>query len=135
MALKGGCLCGDVRYEIDGKLGDAANCHCSMCRKQSGAAFLPGAGVQTKNFRWTKGQNLISRYESSPGGVRMFCQKCGSTLAGGPADPKAEMIWIMLGTLDDDPGVKPSSHVFVGSKAPWFDITDKLPQHKDEPLA
>ena len=133
MALKGGCLCGSVGYEIQGKLGEAANCHCSMCRKQSGAAFLTASGVPTKSFRWTKGEDLLTRYESSPGAVRIFCKRCGSTLAGGPADPKGDMIWIMMGTLDDDPGIRASSHVFVGSKAPWFDITDALPKHQGFP--
>jgi hypothetical protein len=133
MALKGGCLCGGVRYEINDKITGAANCHCSMCRKQSGAAFATAAGVPTKNFKWTAGENLIQRYESSPGAVRMFCKKCGSSLAGGSSDPKADTLWLMLGTLDDDPGVKPSAHIFVGSKAPWYEISDKLPQHKEFP--
>jgi hypothetical protein len=133
MALKGSCLCKGVQYEITAPLDAAANCHCSMCRKQSGAAFLSAAGVATKNFRWTKGEELLTRYASSPGGERIFCRRCGSTLAGGPSDPKGEMIWIMLGTLDDDPKIKPSSHIFVGSKASWFDIADALPQHKEFP--
>ena len=133
MAIKGSCLCGGVKFEIDGKMDAASNCHCSMCRKQSGAAFLTGAGVQTKNLRWTKGEDLITRYESSPGGVRMFCKKCGSTLGGGPADPSQGMIWIMLGTLDDDPGIRPESNIFVKSKAPWFEINDKLPKFDEYP--
>jgi len=133
MAIKGSCLCKGIQYEITAPLAEVGNCHCSMCRKSSGAAFLTGAGVKTKDLRWTKGEDLIARYESSPGGVRMFCKKCGSTLGGGPADPKAGVFWIMLGTLDDDPGVKPSSNIYVGSKAPWYEITDNLPQHKEFP--
>jgi len=133
MALKGGCLCRGVRYEIDGKLDSASNCHCSMCRKHTGSAFFAAAPIATKNLRWTGGKELIARYESSPGAVRMFCKKCGSTLGGGAADEKADTIYLALGTLDDDPGVKPSSHMFVGSKAPWFEITDALAQFKEVP--
>ena len=130
MAIKGSCLCKGIEYEITAPLNEVGNCHCSMCRKASGAAFLTGVGVSTRNFRWTKGEELIARYESSPGGLRLFCRICGSTLAGIAADPNAKVIWIFLGTLDDDPGVKPSSNIYVGSKAPWYEITDDLPQHK-----
>lgn len=133
MALKGGCLCKGVQYEIAGPPQAAGNCHCSMCRKQSGSAFAAAAGVPAKSFRWTKGEELLTRYQSSPDGQRIFCKRCGSWLACGPIDPKAEMSFIMLGTLDDDPGIRPSSHIFVGSKAPWFDITDQLPQFKEFP--
>jgi hypothetical protein len=133
MALKGGCLCKGVQYEITGELDSPHYCHCSICRKQSGSAFLPGAGVATNDFRWTKGEDMLTRYESSPGGVRMFCKRCGSALAGGPTDPAVGKIWINLGTLIDDAGVKPSGHIFVGSKAAWFDIKDDLPQFKEFP--
>ena len=77
MALKGGCLCGGVRYEIQGQLRVAANCHCSICRKQSGAAFLTGAGLAARRFTWVQGEDLLTRYESSPGVVRIFCKRCG----------------------------------------------------------
>jgi hypothetical protein len=133
MALEGGCLCGGVRYEIGGKVESAANCHCSMCRKQTGSAFFSAVPVATKNLRWSKGQDLITRYDSSPGGVRLFCKKCGSTLGGGSSDPKADTFYLAMGTLDGDPGIKPSVHVYVGSKAPWYDITDKLPQFEEFP--
>ena len=133
MTLTGGCLCGGVRYEIRGKFDQAVNCHCSMCRKHSGAGFVTAAGVETKEFSWTKGEDLLVRYQSSPGGLRIFCKTCGSTIASSPADPELGVIWVRFGTLDDDPGVRPSSHIFVGSKAPWLEITDKLPQHKEFP--
>jgi hypothetical protein len=64
--------------------------------------------------------------------VRLFCKNCGSTLGGGSVDPKGDL-YLAMGTLEDDPGVKPSSHMFVGSKAPWYDIADKQPQFKEFP--
>ena len=134
MAIKGGCLCGGVRYEISGKPEQAANCHCSMCRKQTGSAFFSALPVMAKNLRWTQGEDLVARYESSPGGARLFCKKCGSTLGGGPMNPKPDdLYYLAMGTLDDDPGIKPSAHIYVGSKAPWHEITDKLPQFKEFP--
>ena len=132
--LRGSCLCGGIRYEISGQLESPLNCHCSMCRKATGAAFRSRAGVRTAAFRWVAGESLLSKYESSPGDVRTFCRVCGSTLVTlFPANP--EVLGLALGTLDDDPGVKPRFHVYVGSKAPWHDITDDLPQFATTPQA
>ena len=125
--ISGSCLCGGVRYEIEGKIGPALNCHCSMCRKATGAAFRSRVAVPRKNFRWLQGQDLLTSYASSPGTIRTFCKVCGSTLVSLFAD-KSETLGLAMGTLDDDPVIRPSFHVFVGSKAPWFEITDRLPQ-------
>ncbi len=127
MTVKGSCLCGGVRYEVDGPFGRVVNCHCSMCRKATGAAFRTRAAVPAAGFRWATGEALVSRYESSPGETRTFCRVCGATLATFFGDHTDE-IWLALGTLDDDPGVRPSAHVFVDSKAPWFEIADALPR-------
>jgi hypothetical protein len=123
---KGGCLCGAMRYEVDGPLTDASNCHCSMCRRFHGAAFATYAKVGAGHFRWLSGQNLLTVYETSPGIGWAFCRICGSSL-GVPMD--GQLREITLGSLDTDPGVRPAEHMFVGSKAAWFEITDKLPQH------
>jgi hypothetical protein len=125
--LRGSCLCGGIRYEIKTGIEEPLNCHCSMCRKATGAAFRSRARVYTDSFRWLQGEALLSRYESSPGHVRTFCSVCGSTLVTiFPRSP--DELGLALGTLDDDPGAKPGFHVHVGSKAPWYDITDDLPQ-------
>lgn len=126
--LRGSCLCGGVRYEIAGAIGPALNCHCSMCRKVTGAAFRSRVGVAAENFRWLSGEDLLSRYPSSPGTIRTFCRVCGATLVSLFSDnPKT--LGLAMGTLDDDPGVRRAFHVFVGSKALWFEITDGLPQY------
>ena len=126
MALSGGCLCGAVRYEIAGELTRASHCHCSMCRKQHGAAFGSYAAVGRADFRWVSGESEIARFEATPGIARGFCRRCGSTLFWDADD--AQGFGVALGTVDGDPGVRPSLHIFVGSKAPWFEITDDLPQ-------
>ncbi len=130
--LRGSCLCGGVRYEISGPLSYPLNCHCSMCRKAHGAAFRSRARVKAEDFRWTKGVELVTYYESSPGNHRGFCRVCGSPLLS-RFDDKPEYYGLPLGALDDDPGIKPGFHVFVAHKAPWYDITDDLPQFAELP--
>lgn len=130
MSIQGRCLCGGVRYEIDGPLTEVDNCHCSMCRRFHGAAFATYAKVSADNFRWLTGQDLVTIYENSPGSGWAFCRVCGSSL-GVPSHGKLGDI--ALGALDSDPGVRPTAHIFVGSKAKWFQITDALPQHDERP--
>lgn len=126
--MRGSCLCGGVRYEISGPLSGALNCHCSMCRKAHGAAFRSRAGVAPADFRWVSGEGQVTWYESSPGNHRGFCRVCGTPLLS-RFDAHPEVYGLPLGALDDDPGVKPALHVFVADKAPWFEITDRLPQY------
>ena len=83
--------------------------------------------VPRKNFRWLTGEDFLTGYISSPGTTRTFCKVCGSTLVS-LFDDNPETLGLAMGTLDDDPAIRPTFHVFVGSKAPWFEITDKLPQ-------
>jgi|SRR5579884_356697 len=130
--LSGSCFCRGIRYEVAGPLHGVVHCHCSTCRKAQGAAFRTRAGVRRSDFRWVQGEELLSGYESSPGNRRTFCRVCGSPLASFFADHPA-WVGLALGTLDDDPGVRPAAHVFVGSKAPWYAIADDLPQYEAMP--
>jgi hypothetical protein len=125
--IKGSCLCGGIRFEID-SVRSLTHCHCSICRKLTGAAFASYVHVNENKFRLLSGKELIQQFESSPGSFRTFCRTCGS-LAPGKA-PYLPTVSIPAGLLDDDPGVRPRLHVFAGSKAPWWDITDGLPQHE-----
>jgi hypothetical protein len=125
--LEGGCLCGGVRFAIDGKLGPAGHCHCSSCRHASGAAFATNAPVRTRYFTLRSGAELIREYESSPGKYRAFCSRCGSPLYS-RRDAEPELRRIRLGTLDGDPERRPLAHFWVSAKAPWYEITDSLPQ-------
>ena len=125
MAVKGGCLCGKVRYRIDGPLFGADHCHCSMCRRQHGAAFASYADFDPDRFEWTSGSEFVEIYEAAGGGGWCFCRECGSTLAG---TENGRILSITLGTVEGDPGIRPEAHIFVASKAPWHDIHDGLPQ-------
>jgi hypothetical protein len=103
-----------------------------MCRKAHGSAFGSYARVQRSDFVLLSGADDITSYKSSPDVTRTFCRLCGSTLQF-IRKTRPDTFSLALGTLDDDPGVRPSIHIFTGSKAPWFDITDDLPQHLDRP--
>ena len=130
--LSGGCLCGGVRYEISGPLRQALNCHCSMCRKAQGAAFRSRAVVESAHFRFAQGEQLVRYYESSPGNFRGFCSTCGAPIHSKFSN-RPDILGLPLGGLDQDPGIRPALHVFVGSKAPWHQISDALPQYDTLP--
>jgi hypothetical protein len=103
-----------------------------MCRKTHGSAFSAYATAKKADFRWVAGEELVTNYESSPQNYRCFCNRCGSPLVGlFASDPNS--IGIVLGALDDDPGVRPIAHIFVRSKAPWYEITDQLMQFDEWP--
>jgi hypothetical protein len=131
-ALIGSCLCGSVRYEITASLENAEHCHCSMCRKAHGAAFSTNSVVPTDRLTVTSGADLISEYKSSPKRRKCFCSNCGSQLFIRHLD-KPEFTVVTLGTIDGDPPVLPERHVFVASKASWYEIADALPQFKIYP--
>lgn len=125
-AVCGSCPRGGVKYEITGPLMRPLNCHCSLCRKQQGAAFRSRARVRRSDFKWIQGEKLLTYYEATPGYRRGFCRVCGSPILN-RAEPYSRLakdhpqtlteLGIALGVLDGDPGVRPESHIFVSSKA------------------
>lgn len=129
--LRGSCLCGRVRYSAQEPVGDAENCHCSMCRKAHGAAFSTNALVRTADLH-IEGVEHLSVYRSSASRDKLFCGRCGSQLFIRRLNA-AHLTVITLGTLDDDPRIKPSRHVFTGSKAHWHDPDPRLPLHEVYP--
>jgi len=129
--IKGSCLCGAIAYEVDGEVGPMADCHCSMCRKHHGATAVTYLGVKTANFRWTKGEEMLGIYQSSPKVRRGFCKTCGSSLP--VPDTAGETLYLPAGTLDDDPGERRAAHIFMASRAPWDEVTDGLPCFDEYP--
>jgi len=130
--LTGRCLCGTVQFRITGPLGPVVYCHCSQCRRANGSAFAANANVARSDFALLSGAEGITEYESSPNQFRAFCGRCGSPMysrtIGDPAHVR-----IRLGTLDQDPGSRAVLHIWVSAKAPWYDITDTLPQLAEVP--
>ena len=129
--LTGACLCGDIGFEVNSDLIEIAHCHCSVCRKFHGSAYATFGAVDPKFFRWTRGEDKIAHYPSSAHGFRHFCPRCGSAV---PADPEGGPVALVtMGNVAEDPAIRPTLHIFAGSKAPWHTIVDDLPQHDEYP--
>ena len=126
--MTGHCECRRVRFEIDGEINDFSHCHCSQCRRLHGAAYATFAGVARSDFRYLTGESDVTTYTSSDTHQRVFCSICGSNvLVGLKSEP--ETYYVSMSMIDGDPPRPPAYHIFVGSKAPWHEITDDLPQH------
>jgi ADP-ribosyl-[dinitrogen reductase] hydrolase len=129
MSLSGSCLCGAVRYEVDQLDMPIGHCHCRTCRKAHASAYVTTAGVLRDHFRWTVGEKKLRSYESSPGKLRHFCSECGSHMvAERPAQPH---VILRVATLDDDPQLRPTLHIWTSHDVPWLASDDDLPRHPE----
>jgi hypothetical protein len=126
-AHAGSCLCGGIRYRIDGDLGDYGCCHCRSCRKASGSAFGANVGVDRARFHVLQGAELLKEYESSPGKLRVFCQNCGSPMFA-YLRTTPDVIRVRLGSLDTPFDRRPSAHTWVSDKATWETLETSVPQ-------
>jgi len=128
MDLQGSCECGRVRYRVADEFLYASNCHCSRCRRATGSAFKPFAGIERGKLEVTDGADgLLLVGEEDANDTR--CAACGSLLFSVVRD--GAYVHVALGSLVDAPSIRPTSHIFVGSKAPWYEITDDLPQFEE----
>jgi len=126
--LSGKCECGAVRYQVADEFRYAANCHCANCRASSGSAFKPFAGIERAKLEVTEGADrLLVWGEENANHTR--CAVCGSLLYSVVRD--GAYVHVAMGSLVDTPSVRPTEHIFVGSKAPWHEITDDLPQNEE----
>jgi hypothetical protein len=125
--LVGGCLCGAVRYEVADAFVYALNCHCGKCRRTTGAAFKPFAGIERDRLRVVDGEDQLLIFGDEHGS-NQHCRRCGSLLYS--IVREGRFVHVAMGTLHDDPAIRPTKHIFVGSKAPWYTITDDLPQYE-----
>lgn len=127
--LAGKCYCGAVQYEVADEFKYAMNCHCSGCRRTTGAAFKPFAAIERGKLTVTQGQDkLLIHGRIVEKAHDAHCRVCGSLLYSLVRD--GQYVHVALGSLVDAPAIRPSVHIFVGSKAPWFTITDDLPQYE-----
>ena len=129
-ALTGKCLCEKVQYKVADEFKYAMNCHCSQCRRTTGSAFKPLAGIEKDKLSLSKGEELILKYGDAAG-YDAHCGACGSLLYS--VVREGHYVHVAMGTLLDHPTIRPQMHIFVGSKAPWFEITDGLPQFEGFP--
>jgi hypothetical protein len=128
-ALAGKCLCGAVHYAVADEFVYAANCHCSNCRHATGSAFEPFAGIERDKLGITKGEgNLMIFGDENGNDTRRTVCVARSSIRSSATAPSSTSPWE---SLTDDPTIRPTKHIFVGSKAPWFTITDDLPQYEE----
>jgi hypothetical protein len=126
--LLGRCECGAVEYRVDDAFLYSLNCHCSRCRAGTGSAFKAFAGIERQKLEVTKGaESLLIYGDADDNHTR--CGVCGSLLYSTISE--SGRVHVALGSLVDAPSIRPSGHIYVGSKAPWFDITDDLPQYDE----
>ena len=130
--IHGHCECGRVQYEVDGDINDFSHCHCSQCRRLHGAAFATFAGVASKDFRYVSGESDTKVYASSDSHMRVFCSECGSNILVA-LEQEPESLYLSMSTVDGDPPRPPGYHIYVGSKATWYEIADDLAQYETEP--
>jgi hypothetical protein len=123
--LKGRCFCGQSRFVVADAFRYAANCHCSQCRRTTGSAFKPFAGIERAKLAVIAGSDAML-IVGEPDTHDAHCGRCGSLLFSVVRD--GAYVHVAMGTLEDVPGIRPSHHIFVGSKAPWYEIADDLPQ-------
>lgn len=128
--LTGSCLCGGIRYEYTGELGDIVMCHCEHCRKAQGTAYATNSPIDSRAFRLTAGHELLTEFEFRPGKKRAFCSRCGSPIYS-RRDDMPNVKRLRLGTLDTPITERPAFHIYAASKAEWEEIHDGLPQYPE----
>jgi hypothetical protein len=127
--MKGSCLCGAIEYEIDQLDMPIGHCHCRTCRKAHAAAFSSAAGVTREHFRWLKGKEKLTTFESSPGKLRHFCSVCGSHLVA-ERSMQSHVI-VRVATLDEDPLAKPTMRIWRSHDAFWLQDGEDVPSYQE----
>ncbi|MBG6290444.1 MULTISPECIES: GFA family protein [Pseudomonas] len=125
----GGCLCGAVRFEIDGELAPVQVCHCSQCRKAQGGPFATNIPVDRAAFRLLGGESQLGEYRATADKKRVFCRTCGSPIYSA-RDALPETLRVRAGTLDEPVRTKLEAHYYVASRASWWPLEDNLPRHE-----
>lgn len=121
--MDGGCLCGGVRFTLEGELQPIQLCYCLQCRKAQGGPMASNIPVTTTAFKLLSGAELLRQFESSPGKQRVFCGRCGSPVYSRRAS-LPEVLRIRAGLLDQPLPVRPSQHAYVNDSANWWTIAD-----------
>lgn len=125
--IQGHCECKRVSYEAGCEISDFCHCHCSQCRRLHGAAFATFAGVERGKFRYLSGEEELRTYASSSTHQRVFCGNCGSNILTS-VDDYPDILYLSMGAIEGNPIRPDPYHIFVGSKAPWHEITDDAVQ-------
>jgi hypothetical protein len=129
--MTGSCLCGAVRFEVDGDFDRISQCHCTSCKKLSGGVGTVNGRARTNAIRILEGADVVRTYQPEEGSAKTFCSVCGSNLFGG-GWPQSEFASVRLTTLDGAPQRKPDLHIYVRSLAPWETLPDDGARRYDE---
>ncbi len=131
--LRGGCLCGAVRYEIRGSESRFWHCHCSRCRKSSGAGHASNILLKPESAEWTAGKEKLKVFKVPDARhfAVVFCSECGSPLPR--VAPDMSIAVVPAGTLDEDPGLRPEARIFQGSRAEWSCDDSEVPGYETYP--
>ncbi|MEM7564863.1 MAG: GFA family protein [Pseudomonadota bacterium] len=124
--VRGSCLCGAVKYQINEDFKMVQNCHCHRCRKGRAAAHATNGFTSMNGVTFTQGEDLLAEFKVPDARyfTQVYCKTCGSKMPR--LDPGREIAVIPFGGLDDDPKVRPQRHIYVNDKADWYDITDDI---------
>ena len=130
--LRGRCACNAIAFEVSDEFVEAYNCHCSNCRALTGSAFLPWGEIEPEKLEVTRGADSLLVVGDADGHLVTRCAECFSLLSWTGYEGK---IRVPYGTLVDAPTLTPTAHMFVASKAPWYEIRDDLPRYDESPWA
>lgn len=125
--VPGSCFCGAVRFEVTLPTLVCVNCHCSMCRRSHGAAYVTWFTLPKARCRVTAGEGELTRYRSSDHGTRSFCRRCGSALFF-ETSQREDQVDIPLANMAAAIDRTPQLHIFVDDRAEWLEVSDSLPR-------
>ena len=123
----GSCLCGGVQFEVQGDLAPIQICYCGQCRKAQGTALVTNMPVSRSAVKFSSGEHLMRRYESSPGKLRVFCSRCGSPLYSERPATAPGVIRLRAGVLDGPLPVRPEVQIYAAHRSNWWPLRDDLP--------
>ena len=126
--IVGGCLCNGVRYEYDGEIEEISICHCSLCRKAQGSAYVAVSPVDASRFRIVHGQELLREYRAVPDKARVFCANCGSPIYSA-RDDLPGVLRLRLGTVETPFHTDNAYHIYCDSRADWEFMENRLPRY------
>lgn len=132
-SVQGSCVCGAVAFRIEGPFRGFQYCHCSRCRKKSGAAAAANIFVPTDQLTWERGEDKVRRFElpNTKYWSTCFCSECGSAMPWLSRTGKAYIV--PAGALDEDPGIRPFYSIYYGSRAPWYLDPSEIEKHETLP--
>lgn len=125
--LTGSCLCGAVKYQVEGVATRFYHCHCSRCRKATGTGHASNLFLQPATLEWLTGEDQLRAFKP-PDAKRFtnqFCQACGSRLPRQP--PGSDVVVLPAGSLDSEAPIMPQARIYMGSRASWSCVGDELP--------